>query len=84
MPLIRQNLKFIFGLLLTILLSACGSENEAKDSANGSDSQPARVALIMKSLANIRFLKKQYSEIMVRLTVMLVSIMLVVVAILNI
>jgi len=56
MPLIRQNLKFIFGLLLTILLSACGSENEAKDSANASDSQPARVALIMKSLANEYFI----------------------------
>jgi ribose transport system substrate-binding protein len=38
------------------LLSACGSENEAKDSANGSDSQPARVALIMKSLANEYFI----------------------------
>ena len=56
MPLIKQNLNFIFGLLLTILLTACGSENDAKDSANSSDPQPARVALIMKSLANEYFI----------------------------
>ena len=56
MPLIKQNLNFIFGLLLSILLTACGSENEAKDSANSSDPQPARVALVMKSLANEYFI----------------------------
>ncbi|MAD91320.1 MAG: LacI family transcriptional regulator [Gammaproteobacteria bacterium] len=56
MPLTKQNLNFIFGLLLTVLLTACGSENDAKDSANNSDSQPARVALVMKSLANEYFI----------------------------
>ena len=56
MPLIKQNLNLIFGLLLSILLTACGSENEAKDSANSSDPQPARVALVMKSLANEYFI----------------------------
>ena len=56
MPLIKQNLNLIFGLLLSILLTACGSENEAKDSANSSDPRPARVALVMKSLANEYFI----------------------------
>ncbi len=53
---IRYNRNLIFGLLLTAVLSACGSEKEAEDESSTPKSQPVRVALIMKSLANEYFI----------------------------
>ena len=56
MPRIRYNRNLIFGLFLTAVLSACGSEKDAEDESNTPKSQPVRVALIMKSLANEYFI----------------------------
>ena len=56
MPRIRFDRNLILGLLLTAVLSACGSEKDMENESSTSKSQPARVALVMKSLANEYFI----------------------------
>ena len=53
---IRFDRNLILGLLLTAVLSACGSEKDMENESSTSKSQPARVALVMKSLANEYFI----------------------------
>jgi ribose transport system substrate-binding protein len=56
MPRIRFDRNLILGLLLTAVLSACGSEKDMENESSTLKSQPARVALVMKSLANEYFI----------------------------
>ncbi|MDG2108058.1 MAG: sugar ABC transporter substrate-binding protein [Woeseiaceae bacterium] len=56
MPRIRFDRNLILGLLLTAVLSACSSEKDMENESSTSKSQPARVALVMKSLANEYFI----------------------------